>query len=122
MWFYRRLLRISWKDKRTNDSILEELQTTRLLLNEMNKRKLKYIGHAVRNNRTTLMKTALEGKVEGTGRIGRHPKSYMENVTQVSGLKLKAVMKESLDRDGWRRMVGMSTAAANIDQGPHRPR
>ena len=68
------------------------------------------------------MKTALEGKVEGKGRIGRHPKSYMENVTKVSGLKLDDVIKKSLDRDGWRRKVDVSTAAANIDQGPHRPR
>ena len=87
MWLYRRLLRISWKDMRTNDSILEELSTNRVLLQEMNKRKLKYVGHAVRNPKTDLMATILQGRVEGRRNRGRPPMSYMDNITaNISGL------------------------------------
>ena len=86
MWFYRRLLRIKWTDKRTNQSILDQLQTSYQLLKEINKRKLKYLGHAIRNEKSTLMKTAFEGKVEGKGRRGRPYKSYMENITQITGI------------------------------------
>ena len=38
MWFYRRLLRVKWTDKRTNNSILVELNTKRILLTEINKK------------------------------------------------------------------------------------
>ena len=47
LWFYRRSLRVKWTDKRTNESVLIELNTKRLLLTEINKRRLKYVGHAV---------------------------------------------------------------------------
>ena len=47
MWFYRRLLRVSWTDRRTNESILQELGTTRKLLTLIKERKLRYVGHAL---------------------------------------------------------------------------
>ena len=62
--FFRRLSNISWEDKRTNDSVLEELGLQRSFLNEIKRRRLKYVGHAVRNPRTDLMSTVLQGKVE----------------------------------------------------------
>ena len=55
MYLYRQLLRVTWKDKRTNESILEELSTERILLQEIKRRKLRYLGHANRNTRTDLM-------------------------------------------------------------------
>ena len=113
MWLYRRLLRISWKDKRTNDSILEELSTNRVLLQEMNKRKLKYVGHAVRNPKTDLMATILQGRVEGRRNRGRPPMSYMDNITAISGLTLGGVMHRSRDRDDWRTVVARREAATD---------
>ena len=44
MWFYRRMLRISWKEKRTNESILEETNQERSLINTIRKRQLKFLG------------------------------------------------------------------------------
>ena len=115
-------MRIEWTDKRTNQSILEQLHTSYQLLNEINKRKLKYLGHAIRNEKTTLMKTAFEGKVEGKGRRGRPHKSYMENITQLTGVKeRKTIIKKSMDRDEWRSLVVESLAAANIDTGSTDP-
>ena len=79
LWFYRRLLRVSWKDRRTNDSILEELGTDRKILPLIKERKLKYLGHASRNTKTSLMKTILEGKTESRRGKGRPPASYQHH-------------------------------------------
>ena len=54
MWFSRRMLQISWTEKNTNKSILDELQTRRELLAQSIKRKIAFFGHACRNNRCTL--------------------------------------------------------------------
>ena len=92
------------------------------MLKEVNKRRLKYLGHAIRNEKTTLMKTAFEGKVEGKGRRGRPYKSYMENITQITGIKKKKnIIKKAMDRDEWRSLVTESLAAANIDTGSTDP-
>ena len=113
MWFYRRLLRIKWQDKRTNESILEELSTNRVLLQEINKRKLRYLGHAVRNPKTDLMSTNLQGRVEGKRNRGRPQTLYMDNVTAISGLTLAGVMHRSRDREDWRTVVARSEAATD---------
>ena len=55
MWCYRRMLRISWTEKRTNESILDELQTRRELLAQITKRKMAVFGHAFRNNKCNLV-------------------------------------------------------------------
>ena len=49
MWFYRRMLRVSWREERTDESILKELGTKRELVNCIKKRKLSFIGHACRS-------------------------------------------------------------------------
>ena len=63
MWCYRRLLRISWKDKRTNKSILQELDKKPELLELVKKRKLKYLGHAMRHRNCNLMKITARGEI-----------------------------------------------------------
>ena len=65
MWMYRRLLRVKWQDKRTNDSILKELNVQRQILNEVKKRKMTYFGHTCRNKKCTLMKECIQGSLEG---------------------------------------------------------
>ena len=100
MWFYRRLLSVQWQDKRTNESVLEELSTSRGLLLEINKRRMKYIGHANRNPRTDLMATVLQGRIEG--RRNRPPTSLMNNITASSGLSISDVVHRSRDRQDWR--------------------
>ena len=61
-----RLLRISWKDKKTNKRILKELGTRRRLLSLVSRKKLKYFGHAIRDKKTDQMKIALQGKIRQT--------------------------------------------------------
>ena len=45
MWFYRRLLRVKWTEKRTNQSVLKEIGSPKQMLETINVRKLKYVGH-----------------------------------------------------------------------------
>ena len=115
MWLYRRLLRISWQDKRTNESVLEELFTTRTLLKEINRRKLKFLGHAIRNPKTNLMASILQGRVEGKRNRGRPPMSYIDNVKSITGLTLGEVVHRSRDREDWRAVVARCEAATDGD-------
>jgi len=88
MWFYRRILRIKWTEKRTNKSLLEQLSVKWQLLKEINKRRLRYVGYANRSKHTNLMTTALQGKVEGKRRKGRPPISYIDNLKDASSSSL----------------------------------
>ena len=105
MWLYRRLLRVSWKEKRTNDSILNELGVTRKLLSEVLKRRLRYTGHALRNTKTDLMKTVLQGKFAGKRRKGRPSTTLINNIEKSSGLSLNKMSQRSRDRNKWRAVV-----------------
>ena len=117
MWFYRRILRVKWTEKRTNRSILEELSVQRQLLKEIDKRRLRYVGHANRSKHTHLMTTALQGKVEGKRRKGRPPISYIGNLIEASGLgSLQQIVGDSRDRAKWRKLVA-TRGAPTVDVG-----
>ena len=117
LWFYRRLLRVKWTDRRTNGSILNELGTTRKLLILIQRRKLKYVGHALRTERTDLMTTVLQGKVNGKRNRGRPPVSLVKNIIYISGTKLQEVTRLSQVRDCWRQLVRTPCVTANTASG-----
>ena len=114
MWFYRRLLRVKWTDKRTNESILNQLGVTRKLIQIINQRKLRYIGHAARNQKTDLMKVAYQGKIDAKRRRGRPTTTLLDNIKEASGLDIYRIAWESEDRDSWRELV-MSATSPNSD-------
>ena len=117
LWFYRRLLRVSWTDKRTNESILSELNTKRILSSEINKRRLRYVGHAVRHKNTSLMSKVLMGRVEGKRKQGRPAKNLPGNLIEASGCRnLQAMVDKCRDRDGWRVLVS-TPVAPTVDRG-----
>jgi len=74
MWIYRRVLRISWRERRTNDSILEELDLQRELLNKIKERKLNFVGHQLRLKQSelfiTIFQSAPQKRNRGRPRIG----------------------------------------------------
>ena len=92
MWFYWRLLCVNWTDRRTNESVLRELDTTRKSLANINKRRLKYVGHVSHNKNTDLMTVIYQGKTEARRKKGRPPVSYIENITKISGLNIQEVV------------------------------
>ena len=108
---------VKWTDRRTIKSILNELGTTRKLLILIQRRKLKYAGHALRNERTDLMTTVLHGKVNGKRNKGRPPASLVKNITYISGKKLQEVTRLSQDRECWRQLVRTSCVTAYTPSG-----
>ena len=101
----------------TNASVLKEIGTELSLLKMINNRKLKYVGHALRNPRTSLMKTVYEGKLEGKRNRGRPPMSIITNLTQTSGMSLHGITTCCQDREMWRKKVRSLSTAANIISG-----
>ncbi len=71
MWVYRRILRIPWTAKRTNDSIREELAITSNLVIRVEQHVLRYFGHISRRQGPNLEKAIMQGKVEGTKKRGQ---------------------------------------------------
>ena len=94
MWFYRRLLRVKWTDKRTNESILNQLGVTGKLIHIINQRKLRYIGHATRNQKTDLLKVAYQGKIDSKRIRGRPTTTLLYNIKEASGLDIYRIAWE----------------------------
>ena len=113
MWFYRRMLRISWKDKRTNASILQELNTQRELVYVIIKRKMTYFGHAMRHQKCSLMKDTITGKTQGRRGRGRPRTSYMKNLSDWCKKSQAEVVHATEDRENWRSIVRRAARAAS---------
>ena len=92
VWLYRQLLSIHWQDKRTNESVLPELGIERSLTNEINKRRLSYIVHAIRSQKTDFMSIVLMGRMEGWRKRGRPAMSLMD-IMAITGLSLDKTEK-----------------------------
>ena len=73
LWFWRRLLRVPWTERRSNQSILKEISPEYSLEGLMLKLKLQYFGHLMRRT-DSLEKTLMLGKIEGGKRRGRQRK------------------------------------------------
>ena len=119
MCIFRRLLRVRWKDRRTNESVLEKLGVERTLITLINRRKLKYLEHAIRKPRTDLMKTFLQGRMEGTRQKSRPPIALTTNITKTSDMKIQEVSRVCEDREGGRRKIQSvsSSSGTNTDHG-----
>ena len=74
-------------EKRTDNSILQELEIKRELLGHVRKRKLSYFGHLCRDHGCHITKTVVEGYVEGRRRRGRPRKQYIDNIGNSSSVK-----------------------------------
>ena len=103
-------------ERETNKSILEELKVKPTLLTEVNRRKFRYVGHSLRNTKTDMMATALQGKIVGKRNRGRPSTTLTNNITSISGLCLSEVLHRSEDRRAWRDVV-MSHGAATFNDG-----
>ena len=104
MWLYRRITRTSWKEKKTNQEILEKLNLTQTeLLKTIKQRKLSYYGHIRRHE--TIQKKILEGKVNGKRSRGRKRKSWQQNIEEDASMKINECSKVALDRRRWKIMA-----------------
>ena len=104
---YRRLLGISWLDRKTNDFVHAQVATLAgpqvPLLAIVKKRKLSWFGHITRHN--SLPKTVLQGTLEGGRRRGRQTKSWMDNIKEWTRLDSPTLIRRAEDRGGWRSLA-----------------
>ena len=80
MWVYRRLLRISWRDRVRNEDVLARLHTDKTLLTAIKTRKLEYFAHVMRNKKYHLLHLIIQGKIEGRRSAGRRRTSWLANL------------------------------------------
>ena len=80
LWYWRRLLRVPWTSRRSNQSILKEINPEYSLEGLMLKLKLQYSGHLMRRTES-LEKTLMLGKIEGRKRKGRHRMRWLDGIT-----------------------------------------
>ena len=106
MWFIRRMLRISWAEKKTNVNVLREGNVQRSLLKTIRKRQMEFLGHVCR--RRGLEFLSLTGKVEGKRDRGKQRITFLDSLcNSATGGQSKGLnfLKLSDDRDVWRGMV-----------------
>ena len=102
LWCYRRLLSISWTDKKTNEWILNKIGVSERLLT--NRRKKAFIGHKFR--RMDITNDLLLGMVYGKRGRGRPKARYSDNIREISGGRSMTQMyRMAQDREKWRAMV-----------------
>jgi hypothetical protein len=99
MWMWRRMEKISWRDRVTNEEVLERVGETRSLLSTIWKRKAKWVGHVIRSDGLT--RIAIEGRMSGKRSRGRKRKMLLDDIR---GHKEYHQLKEiARDRVGWQK-------------------
>jgi hypothetical protein len=106
------MLKITWTEKRTDQSIVEELGTERELLGRIMKSKLAHFAHVCRERSKTLVKTAVQERVQGNRGRGRPRMSYEDNLLKWTRQPIGAIVRAVEDREGWRKVVGSAVEAA----------
>ena len=114
MWCLRKMLGISWKEHRTNISILEEIGLERELMGKLARMKLQYFGHVTWGSAGNLALTVLEGSIDGLRHQGRPKRQWMDDIEEWSGCSYIQLKEMSQDREQWRRKtIERSSAVAN---------